>query len=139
MCGATACLRFVSSEDVVVEETPWGPNEWFVQAPMTESEHLMMVRLTMPPGRAHRFHFHPHFEEAIYFLEGSAEQWVGEERRIMEPGMVAHVPAGTVHGTYNDSPAPCTLLVALASAKFQEPMVVDVSEEEPWASLRPSP
>ena len=96
----------------------------------------MMVRLTMPPGEAHRFHCHPHFEEAIYFLEGEAEQWVGEEKRLMTPGMVAHVPAGTVHGTYNDSDTPCTILVALASAKFQEPMVVDVSSEEPWASLR---
>jgi len=138
MCGAAACLRFVSSEDVIVEETPWGPNEWFVQAPMTGSEHLMLVRLTMPPGRAHRFHRHPHFEEAIYYLEGTAEQWVGEERRAMKPGMVAHIPADTVHGTYNDSDAPCTILVALASPRFQEPMVVDVSREEPWASLRPS-
>ncbi len=134
MCGKE-CLRFVATPNVLVEETPWGENEWFVQAPLTQSEHLMVVRVTMGPGQAHRFHFHPHFEEAIYFLEGTATQWVGEDPRPMQAGDVAHIPPGEVHGTYNTSSEPCVFLVALASPKFQEPMVVDCCQEEPWRDL----
>jgi len=135
MCGKE-CLRFVSTGDVIVEEAPWGSQEWFVQAPLTESEHLMMVKVTIPPGQAHRFHYHPHFEEAIYFLSGSGEQWVGETCRETTPGSVAHVPAGVVHGTYNTGEEPLVLLVALASAQFLEPMVVDCCEDAPWRDLK---
>jgi quercetin dioxygenase-like cupin family protein len=131
MCG-TECLRFISTPDVIVEEVPWGENEWFVQSPLTKSEHLMMVKVTMGPGQAHRFHYHPHFEEAIFFLEGTALQWVGKKSRLMKPGEVAHIPAGEIHGTYNTSNKLCVFLVALASAKFQEPMVVDICQEIPW-------
>jgi quercetin dioxygenase-like cupin family protein len=128
-------LRFISTADVTVEEEPWGEHEWFVRAPLTRSEHLMMVRVTMGPGRAHRFHYHPHFEEAIFFLEGEAEQWIGEEKRKMHTGGVVHIPAGEIHGTYNTSSKPCVFLVALGSARFQEPMVVDVCSETPWREL----
>ena len=57
MCG-TECLRFISTPDVIIEEAPWGKHEWFVQSPLTKSEHLMMVKVTMGPGQAHRFHYH---------------------------------------------------------------------------------
>jgi quercetin dioxygenase-like cupin family protein len=133
MCGSE-CLRFVSTPNVVVEEFPWGPHEWFVRPALTESEHLMVVRVTMPPGEAHQFHRHPNFEEALYFLEGRAEQWVGEGKQVLGPGDVAHVPADTVHGTYNIFEEPCVFLAMLASARFCEPMLVDVCHEEPWCS-----
>ena len=135
MCGAE-CLHFVSSPDVIVEELPWGPHEWLVRGDLAKSEHLMMVRVTMPPGTAHQFHRHPHFEEAIYYLEGRAEQWIGEEHRVMQPGDVAHVPRDVVHGTYNVFDEPCVFVVSLASPEFTEPMVVDVFREEPWCSLK---
>jgi len=135
VCGSE-CLRFVSTPDVVVEELPWGPHEWLVREPLTASEHLMLVRVTMPPGEAHQFHRHPHFEEALYYLEGRAEQWVGEERRVLGPGDVAHVPTNVVHGTYNVFESDCVFLATLGSAAFREPMLVDVCREEPWRSLK---
>ena len=135
MCGAE-CLRFVSTADVVVEDFPWGPHAWFVRPGLTASEHLMAVKVSMPPGQAHQFHRHPHFEEALYFLEGRAEQWVDGEKRVLGPGEVAHVPTDVVHGTYNVFEEPCVFLAFLASPSFQEPMVVDVFREEPWVSLK---
>jgi quercetin dioxygenase-like cupin family protein len=135
MCGVE-CLKFVSTANVEVEQLPWGPHEWFVRPPLTASRHLMLVRVTMPPGEAHQFHRHPCFEEALYYLDGRAEQWVDGERRVLGPGDVAHVPTDVVHGTYNVFDAPCTFLAILGSPEFGEPMVVDVSREEPWASLK---
>ncbi|MCP3916491.1 MAG: cupin domain-containing protein [bacterium] len=136
MCGAE-CLRFVSTPDVQVEELPTGKHEWFARPPLTASEHLLLVRVTMPPGQAHRFHRHPYFEEALYFLAGRAEQWVEGERRVLGPGDVVHVPTDVVHGTYNVFDEPCVFLAMLASPAFEEPLTVDVSGEAPWASLKP--
>ncbi|MFT4538708.1 MAG: quercetin dioxygenase-like cupin family protein [Planctomycetota bacterium] len=131
MCGAD-CLRFISTPDVIVEELPWGPHDWFVKPGLTASEHLMLVRVTMPPGEAHQFHRHPHFEEAIYYLSGRAEQWVGTEKRVMSAGEVAHVPKNEVHATYNVFDEDCVFLAILGSAEFMEPMTVDVFRDAPW-------
>jgi quercetin dioxygenase-like cupin family protein len=103
---------------------------------LTESELLQLVRVTMPAGAAHRFHRHPALEELLYVVSGRAEQWVGRERRILGPGEVAHVPMDEVHGTYNVFAEPLVFLAILSPAKFSGPVLVDVSADEPWCSLR---
>jgi len=135
--SACRCLRFVSTPDVVVEELPWGPHEWLVRSDLTESVQLTAVRVTMPPGQAHRFHRHPHMEEMLYYVSGRAEQWVGRERRVLGPGDVAHVPMDEVHGTYNVFEGPVVFVAILSPARIDGPMLVDVSRDEPWRSLKP--
>jgi len=129
-------LRFVSTKDVRIEELPWGPHEWLVEEGLTESEHLMAVRVTMPPGQSHQFHRHPHMEEMLYYVSGRAEQWVGETSRVLGPGDVAHIPMDTVHGTYNTFDEPVVFVAILSPARFDGPALVDVSREEPWRSLK---
>jgi quercetin dioxygenase-like cupin family protein len=90
----------------------------------------------MPAGKAHEFHKHPDCEEILYILEGQAEQWVEQERRILGPGDVAHIPKGAVHATYNNSDQPLTFLAILGPATDQAPASIDVYDEEPWCSLR---
>jgi len=131
-----ACLRFVTDAECQVEELPWGPHEWLCRTGLTASRQLQLVRVRMPPGKAHQFHRHPHMEEALYYLEGRAEQWVGRERRILGPGQVAHVPTNEVHGTYNVFDEPVVFLAILSPAIFDGPALVDVSKEEPWRSLK---
>jgi len=133
---STEALRFVSAENAVIEELPWGPHEWMVSSSLTESTLLQMVRVTMPSGQAHRFHRHPLMEEFLYFVSGKAEQWVGEESRILGPGDVAHVPIDVVHGTYNVFDEPVVFLAVLSPATVDGPAVVDMSEEEPWLNKR---
>ena len=134
--SAAACLRFVTSRDAEVEVLPWGPHEWLSRAGLTDARLLQLVRVTMPAGAAHRFHRHPALEELLYVVSGSAEQWVGRERRILGPGEVAHVPRDEVHGTYNASGEPLVFLAILSPAVFDGPALIDVSQEEPWRSLR---
>ena len=43
---------------------------------------------------------------------------------------------GEVHGTYNPFDEPLVFLAMLSPAKAEDPAVVDVSTEEPWASMQ---
>lgn len=129
-------LRFVTSPEARIEVLPWGEHEWLCRAGLTEAKALQLVRVTMPPGKAHAFHRHPCMEELIYFLSGRVEQWVGREKRIMHAGELAHVPKDEVHGSYNVFDEPAVFLAVLSPAVIDGPALVDVSLEEPWRSLR---
>jgi hypothetical protein len=41
-----------------------------------------------------------------------------------------------VHGTYNAGDDTLVFLAILSPAKFEGPALIDVSNEEPWASVR---
>jgi quercetin dioxygenase-like cupin family protein len=128
--------RFVTAKDMMVEPSPWGPHEWLSRQGLTPAERLALVRVRMPPGRAHQFHRHPEMEEVIYIISGRAEQWVEREHRILGPGDIAHIPCDVVHGTYNAGPELLVFLAILSPARCQGTALVDVHREEPWASLR---
>jgi quercetin dioxygenase-like cupin family protein len=137
MCGEHF-LRFVTSADAQVEVLPWGPHEWLSRASLTDAKQLQVVRVTMPPGKAHAFHRHPCLEEVVYVVSGRAEQWVGREKRVLAAGELAFVPTNEVHGTYNVFEEPVVFLAVLSPAVFEGPALVDVSQEEPWRSLAPA-
>jgi quercetin dioxygenase-like cupin family protein len=129
-------LRFIQSDNVQVETLPWGPHEWLCRPGLTDAKNLMLVRVIMPPGQAHKFHRHPAMEEIIYVVDGQAEQWVDREQRRLGPGEIAHIPINVVHGTYNAGPGDLVFLAILSPAIFEGPALVDVSAEEPWVNLR---
>ena len=128
--------RFVTGADVEVEELPWGPHDWLCRPGIVDAKDLLLVRVHMPPGKAHQFHRHPAMEEIIYILEGRAEQWVDREKRILGPGETAHIPKDVVHGTYNAGEQTLRFLAILSPAIFEGPALIDVHQEEPWRSLR---
>ncbi len=135
--------RFVQTADVLHEVSAWSNNEWLCRPDLVAADKLLMVRVNMDSLYSHPFHCHPHREELIYVLSGRAEQWVGQEWRILQPGDTAHVPAGMVHGTYNSFPEPLVFLGILSPAKLPDDLAAapdpfDVSAQEPWASLRQS-
>jgi len=97
---------------------------------------LLLVRANMEPGRSHPFHTHPTREEIIYIISGRAEQWCGQDHRILNPGEMVLIPKGEVHGTFNPFPEKLVFLAILAPANAADPPIVDVSNEEPWRSIR---
>lgn len=129
-------LRFVGQRERQVETLPWGPHHWLSRPGLTEADRLALVRVHMPRGQGHAFHRHPALEEIIYVISGRAEQWVDRESRILEAGDIAHIPMDVVHGTYNAGSDELVFLAMLSPARFEGPALVDVSEEEPWRSLR---
>ena len=128
--------RFVQDTDVEVEELPWGPHEWLSRPGLTSADQLLLVRVSMPPGQAHRFHRHPELEEIIYVISGCAEQWIDHEHRLLGVGDIAHVPADVPHGTWNAGQETLVFLAILGPAHCEGPMLIDLSEQQPWASLR---
>lgn len=134
----TTATRFVTDQNMIVEQLPWGPHEWLCRPDIVDAEKLLLVRVRMPAGKAHDFHRHPEMEEVIYIEQGVAEQWVDQEKRILEAGQSAHVPTNVVHGTFNAGDATLVFLAILSPAKTQGPALIDMSQEEPWRSIRKS-
>ncbi len=129
-------LRFVTSAETIIEELPWGPHHWMCRPDIVDADQLLMVRVHMPVGQAHQFHRHPEMEEIIYVLQGKAEQWVDKDKKILGGGEMAHIPKDVVHGTYNAGEEPLVFLAILSPAKISGPPLIDMSQEEPWKSLR---
>ena len=128
--------RFITADNMVVEELPWGRHEWLCRPEIADAENLLLVRVHMPPGQAHKFHRHPEMEEVIYIEQGIAQQWVDRDKRILRQGESAHIPMNMVHGTYNAGDETLVFLAILSPAKIEGPPLVDMYGEQPWKSLR---
>jgi quercetin dioxygenase-like cupin family protein len=133
--------HFVQIADALRETNPWTNNEWLCRPDVVGADKLLLVRANMDPMHCHPFHFHPHREEIIYVIYGRAEQWVGNEYRILRAGEMAHIPPGTIHATYNPHQEPLVFLAILSPAKLPDDLAAvtdpqDVSAHEPWASIR---
>jgi quercetin dioxygenase-like cupin family protein len=117
--------------------------DWGVFAPVSSPRdglrEIVTVEGTFLPGKCHDFHRHPGQEEVICVLEGTLEQWVGEERRVLTAGDAALIPSSVAHATFNDSDATAKIIAILSPPVGDEGYAVeDVSGDEPWASLRSS-
>src|SRR5688572_29476538 len=133
--------HFVQIDDAIRETAIWTNNEWLCRPDLVAAEKLLLVRANMDPMHCHPFHSHPHREEIIYVIYGRAEQWVGKEHRVLRAGEMAHIPAGTIHATYNPHAEPLVFLAILSPAELPADLAAapdphDVSSQEPWASIR---
>ena len=128
--------RFVTAKTARIERAAWGKHWWLSEPDLTGTKLLTLVRVTMRPGTGHQFHYHPSREEIIYIVDGVAEQWVDREKRRLQTGECAFIPAKVVHAIFNSSTKPMTFLAILSTAEAPGPFLVDVSDDEPWRSLR---
>src|SRR5688572_18117415 len=133
---ASLSRKFVTGQEAVRVQSPWTLEEWLCRSDIVNNQQLLLVRANMDPRRCHPFHTHPTREELIYIVSGKAEQWVGKEHKILGPGEMAFVPMGEVHGTYNPFDEKLVFLAILSPSNAPEPGIVDVSTQEPWASIR---
>ena len=133
--NSDAFKSYLTAVDAKHIDLPWCHVEEFVSPGNAGSKELYLCRATFPAGEAHLFHFHPGREEIIFVVEGHAEQWVGTEKRLLGPGEMALIPAGTPHMTFNPGPGTLKFLAILNNIRGPEPLVVDCFREEPWVSL----
>ncbi|MGI8604296.1 MAG: cupin domain-containing protein [Verrucomicrobiales bacterium] len=137
MPATSSNRRFVTSAEIDHVDLEWCHVEWLSHPNIVAAKHLLLCRATFPPDQAHNFHYHPVHEEILYILEGEAEQWVGEEKRVLKAGEIAHIPTGVPHCTFNNGPVTLRFLAMLGPTGPDGPMVVDCFNDEPWKSLRP--
>ena len=129
--------RFVMSGEVPIETFDWGSAGMRCAPPATGCGSFVVMDVRLDPGFHHAFHKHPDQDEMIFVTSGRIVQWLGDQHSELGPGDSVYIDKDVVHGSYNDFSEPAQLQVVLAPAIGDGGYVaVDVSSEEPWASLR---
>jgi len=129
--------KFVLDSETPKEVLDWGKLAWLSHPPSTNNKQLTVIAVELSPGQGHDFHKHPDQEEVVVCMKGTVEQWIGEEKQILNPGDAAYIDADAVHATFNDSEGPASLLAILGPCVGEMGYdLVDVASEAPWCNLR---
>jgi quercetin dioxygenase-like cupin family protein len=129
--------RFVLAGDVRQEQFDWGVIGWRCIPEVTGSESLAVLDVVLGPGQGHDFHTHPDQDEMIIVKAGGIEHWIEQDRHEVGPGDSVYIDAGVVHASFNTGSEDALLQVVLGPSVGEGGYeLVDVSAEEPWASLR---
>jgi quercetin dioxygenase-like cupin family protein len=129
--------RFVMGSEVPTESFDWGSAGMRCAPPGTGCQSFVVMDVRLDPGFFHAFHRHPDQDEMITVLSGRVTQYLEGESTVLGPGDSVYIDKDVVHGSYNDFDEPAQLNVVLAPAVTDGGYVaVDVSAEEPWATVR---
>jgi quercetin dioxygenase-like cupin family protein len=129
--------RFVMAGEVPVETFEWGSAGMRCAPTGTGCDSFVVMDVRLDPGFHHAFHKHPDQDEMIVIKSGRVNQFLEGESVELGPGDSVYIDKDVVHGSYNDFSEPAELQVVLAPAVGDGGYVaVDVSADEPWASLR---
>jgi len=123
--------------EVPMEDFEWGSAGMRCAPPGTGCETFVVMDVRLDPGFFHAFHKHPDQDEMITVVSGRVTQFLEGESTVLGPGDSVYIDKDVVHGSYNDFDEPAQLAVVLAPAVTDGGYVaVDVTAEEPWATLR---
>jgi quercetin dioxygenase-like cupin family protein len=130
--------RFVKAGDVRHETFDWGEIGWRCTPDTTGSTRLIVMDVTIEPGKGHDFHRHPEQDEVIVVRSGQIEQWLERAREDLGPGDSVYVDTGVVHASFNvgSETAELQVIIGPAMPGGVGYDVEDVSGQEPWVSLR---
>jgi quercetin dioxygenase-like cupin family protein len=129
--------RFVKQSDVEQEQFDWGVIGWRC-VPATGAKQLVVMDVALAPGEGHDFHTHPGQEEMIIVKQGRITQYLEQESTTLGPEDSVFIEADVVHASFNEGDELALLQVVIAPSLGEGSGygLVDVSGEEPWASLR---
>ena len=123
--------------EVPMEDFEWGSAGMRCAPPGTGCDTFVVMDVRLDPGFFHAFHKHPDQDEMITVVSGRVTQFLEGESTVLGPGDSVYIDKDVVHGSYNDFDEPAELAVVLAPPVTDGGYIaVDVSTEEPWASLR---
>lgn len=129
--------KFAMKADMEREALDWGTLAWLSHPPATNNKQLTVIDVELLPGKGHDFHKHPGQEEVIVCVKGTVEQWVGEEKRMMEPGDAAYIDADEVHATFNNGSESAFVLAILGPCVGEIGYgIEEVADQAPWNTLR---
>ncbi len=129
--------KFVKQADIEHEQFDWGDVGWRC-FPKTGAQQIVVMDVTLDPGGGHDFHRHPGQEEMIVVRRGRITQYLERESTTLDVDDSVFIEADVVHASFNESDEPALLQVIIAPSLREDTGygLVDVSGEEPWASLR---
>ncbi len=130
---------FVKNANIEHEQFDWGDVGWRC-SPATGARQIVVMDVTLEPGGGHDFHRHPGQEEMIIVRQGQITQYLERESTTLGVDDSVFIEADVVHASFNESDQPALLQVVIAPSLGEGSGygLVDVSGEEPWASLRSS-
>ena len=129
--------KFVLQGDVDVTEFDWGSAGMRAAPPSTGTDAFVVMDVNLAPGKHHDFHKHPDQDEMIIVKAGRIVQWLEDRHQELGPGDSVYIDRDVVHGSFNEFDELAQLQVILAPASGEGGYeLVDVSGDEPWASLR---
>jgi quercetin dioxygenase-like cupin family protein len=129
--------KFITAGDVEREQLDWGELGWISRPSMTGGTDIVVIEVTLKPGKGHNFHKHPNQEEVITVVSGEIEQWLEAEKQLLKPGDSIFIDANVVHASFNVSSQPAKLMVVLGPCDGDGGYVVDeVAGQSPWKDLR---
>ena len=127
---------FVKQSDVRQEQFDWGVIGWRL-VPDKGSKQLVVMDVTLEPGEGHAFHRHDGQDEMIIIKQGSDTQFIERDSTTLAAGDSVYLDGGVVHASYNDGDVTAHLQVVIGPSLGEGGSgLVDVSGEEPWASIR---
>ena len=129
--------KFVKQNEIEHEGFDWGDVGWRC-VPATGAKQIVVMDVTLEPGGGHDFHRHPGQEEMIIVKRGQITQYLEQDSTTLNPEDSVFIEADVVHASFNESDEPAVLQVIIAPSLGEGSGygLVDVSGEEPWASLR---
>jgi len=128
---------FVKQRDVEHDEFDWGTIGWRCRPANTGSKQLVVMDVSLEPGDGHDFHRHPGQEEMIIVKAGRVTQYLERESTQLGVGDSVYIDEDVVHASFNEGHETVHLQVVIGPSLGDEGYgLVDVSGEEPWASLR---
>jgi quercetin dioxygenase-like cupin family protein len=129
--------RFVKKSDVEEEQFDWGVIGWRC-VPATGAKQVVVMDVKLEPGEGHDFHRHPGQEEMIIVKRGRITQYLERESTELGPEDSVFIEADVVHASFNegDETADLQVIIAPSPGEGSGYGLVDVSGDEPWASLR---
>ena len=129
--------RFVKKGDVEEEQFDWGVIGWRC-VPATGAKQVVVMDVKLEPGEGHDFHRHPGQEEMIIVKGGRITQYLERASTELGPEDSVFIEADVVHASFNegDETADLQVIIAPSLGEGSGYGLVDVSGEEPWASVR---
>ena len=128
---------FITDADIVRDQEDWGVTGWISRPSFTGSTSMCVMDVHLQPGGGHAFHRHPDQEEIIWVREGRIEQWLEDSKQELGPGETVYIPKDVVHASFTVGNETAKLSVILTPTAGDDGYsVIDVSGEEPWASLK---
>ena len=129
--------KFVLKSETPSDELDWGTLAWISHPPTTECKHLTVIDVVITPGNMHDFHRHPNQEEVIFVVEGKIEQWIEQEKKILEAGDAVYIDANVVHASFNIGEGAAKLLAILGPCVGEIGYEIEeVADQAPWNNLR---
>jgi quercetin dioxygenase-like cupin family protein len=129
---------FIFEPSIEMELLDWCRLGWVCGPVQTGSKRLAILEGVIFPGKGQSFHYHPDQEEVVFVISGRIEQWLDKERQILHAGDSVFVPPGVVHAAFNIGDCDATALAIFGPCVDNGIETVDVFNDAPWNSLRPS-